>query len=84
MGPESWESFQGPLMRHQTQLPISFCGIGFLFIDDCAPFVFLRSWALMAPYLCSRFRIFDRPVLEEYVYQVEGGPHLLQSCLRVA
>ncbi len=38
----------------------------------------------MAPYLCSRFCIFDRPILEEYVSQVEGGPHLLQSCFRVA
>ncbi len=35
----------------------------------------------MVLYLCSRFRIFDRPILEEYVSQVEGGPHLLQSCL---
>ncbi len=31
----------------------------------------------MALYLCFRFRIFDRPVLEEHVFQVEGGPHLL-------
>ncbi len=44
---------------------------------------FLRSWALVAPYLCSRFRVFDRPILEEYVSQVEGAPHLLQSCLCV-
>jgi hypothetical protein len=64
MGLELGESFQGPLVRHQTQLPISFGGIGFLFMDDCAPFVFLGSWALMAPYLCSRFRIFNSPVLE--------------------
>jgi hypothetical protein len=35
----------------------------------------------MALYLCSRFRIFNIPILEEYVSQVEGGPHLLQSCL---
>jgi hypothetical protein len=35
----------------------------------------------VAPYLCSRFLIFDRFVLEEYVSQVEGGSHLLQSCL---
>jgi hypothetical protein len=33
--------------------------------------------------LCSKFHIFDGPVLEEYVFQVEGGPHLLQSCLCV-
>ncbi len=45
--------------------------------------LFLRSWALVPPYLCSRFYIFDRPILEEYVSQVEGGPHLFQSCLRV-
>jgi hypothetical protein len=32
--------------------------------------------------LCFTFCIFNRFVLEEYVSQVEGGPHLLQSCLR--
>ncbi len=37
----------------------------------------------MALYLCSRFRIFYGLILGEYVYQVKGGPHLLQSCLRV-
>ncbi len=37
----------------------------------------------MILYLYSKFRIFDKPVLEEYVSQVEGAPHLLQSCLRV-
>ncbi len=70
-------------MRHQTQLPISFSGIGFLFMEDYAPFVFLGSWALVVPYFCSRFHIFDRPILEEYVSQVEKGPHLLQSYLHV-
>jgi len=50
-------------------------------MEDCAPLVFLKSWALVASYLCSRFRIFDRPILEEYVSQVEGGPHMLQSSL---
>jgi hypothetical protein len=28
----------------------------------------------VVPYLCYRFRIFDRPVLKKYVYQVEGLP----------
>jgi hypothetical protein len=37
---------------------------------------------LVVPYLCSTFCIFNRPILEKYVSQVEGGPHLLQSCLR--
>ncbi len=37
----------------------------------------------MASYLCSKFGFFDRPILEEYVSQVEGGPHLLQSSLCV-
>jgi hypothetical protein len=32
-------------------------------------------------YLCFSFRIFSRPMLEEYV---SIDPHLLQSCLRVA
>jgi hypothetical protein len=53
------------------------CGMGLLTMEDCAPFVFLGSWALVAPYLCFRFYIFNRPILEEYTYQVEGSPHLL-------
>ncbi len=35
----------------------------------------------MAPYLWYRFCIFNKHVLEEYVYQVERGPHFLQLCL---
>jgi hypothetical protein len=45
-------------------------------MEDCAPFIFIRSWVLVAPYLCFRFHIFDRRILEEYVFQVKGGPHL--------
>jgi hypothetical protein len=38
----------------------------------------------MFPYLCYRFSIFNRLVLKEYVYHVQGGGgagggHLLQS-----
>jgi hypothetical protein len=67
MGPRSWEFFQGPLTRHQTQLLISFGGIGLIFMEDCVPSIFLGSWALVALYLCSKFHIFYRLVLEEYV-----------------
>ncbi len=35
----------------------------------------------MVMYLCSRFHIFNRSILEEYV---SIDPHLLQSCLHVA
>jgi hypothetical protein len=31
---------------------------------------------MVASYLCSRFRIFDRIVLKEYDFKIEGGPHL--------
>jgi len=34
-------------------------------------------------YFCFKFHILDRFILEEYVFQVEGGPHMFQSCLRV-
>ncbi len=50
-------------------------------MEDCAPSIFLKNWALVPLYLCSRFCIFDRPDLEKYVYQVEGSPHLLRSCI---
>jgi hypothetical protein len=46
-------------------------------MEDCALSVFFKSWALVVLYLCSRFCIFDKLVLEEYVSQVEGGPHVL-------
>ncbi len=74
---------QGPLVRCQVQLSISFNGICLLSMEDCAPFASLGSQDLVAPYLCSRFCIFNKPILEEFVSQVEGGPHLLQSCLCV-
>ncbi len=56
MGPGSLESIQGPLAGRQTRLPISFGGIYFfLSMEDCAPFAFIKSWALVAPYLCPSF-----------------------------
>jgi hypothetical protein len=45
-------------------------------MEDYAPSTFLGSWVLAVPYLCFRFCIFYRPILEEYVSQVEEGPHL--------
>ncbi len=55
---------------------MSFGGINFFSMEDCAPSIFLGSWAMLDPYLCFKFHIFDRPVLEEYVSQVEGGLHM--------
>jgi hypothetical protein len=43
-------------------------------MEDYAPSVFLRNGALVASYLCFRFCIFNRPILEKYVSQVGGGP----------
>jgi len=68
MDPGSWEFFQGPLVRHQVQLPIPFGGMGLLSMEDCTQSTLLGSWALVASYLCSKFRIFNETILEEYVY----------------
>ncbi len=54
--------------------------ISILSVEDYAPFVFIRSWALVVPYLCFRFPIFDRLVLGEYVSQVEG----VHTCFNLA
>jgi hypothetical protein len=51
---------------------MSFGGIDLISMEDCAPFAFLGSWALMVSYLCFRFCISNRPILEEYVFEVEG------------
>jgi len=67
MGPRSWESFQSPLVKHHVRLPIFFGGIGLLSTEDCALSTFLGNWALVASYLCYRFCIVDRLILEEYV-----------------
>jgi hypothetical protein len=40
MGSRLWESFKGPLVKCQIQLPTSFGGIGFLFMEDCTPSFF--------------------------------------------
>jgi hypothetical protein len=63
----SWEFFQGPLMRRHARLLISFSGISILSIENYAPSVFPGSWVLVASYMCSRFHIFDKPILEGYV-----------------
>jgi hypothetical protein len=42
-------------------------------MEDFAPSIFLKSWVLVVLYLCSRFHIFDIPILEEYFFQVGGG-----------
>jgi hypothetical protein len=36
-------------------------------MEDYALSIFLMSCAMVVRYLCFRFHIFDRPILEEYV-----------------
>jgi hypothetical protein len=43
MGLGSWEFIQGPLVGCQALLLISFNGIGFSSMEDCAPFTFLGN-----------------------------------------
>jgi hypothetical protein len=68
MSSRLWEYFQGPSTRHYVRFLISFGGIGLLSMEDCIPLVFLRSWVLMVLYLCSKFHIFYKPILEEYIF----------------
>jgi hypothetical protein len=42
-------------------------------MEDCAPFTFLGSWALVVSYLCFKFHISDTSISQEYVFQVEGA-----------
>jgi len=60
--------FSGPFNEALGSTTISIGGINFFSMEDCAPSTFLRSWALVAPYLCFRFCIFDKTILEKYVY----------------
>ncbi len=49
-------------------------------MDNCAPFVFLGSWASVIFYSCFKFCIFNILVLEEYFFKLRA-PHLFESCL---
>jgi hypothetical protein len=69
-----------PLKKHQVQLLISLGDICLFSMEDCAPLIFLGNWALVVPYLCFRFHIFNKLVLDKCVFQVEGShvthPHI--------
>ncbi len=54
----------------------------FLYGGVC-PIYFFRELGSSGSLFVFKFHIFDKPILEEYVSQVEGGSHLLQSCLCV-
>jgi hypothetical protein len=69
-------------VRHEAWQPIFFGDIGLLFMKVFASIVFLRRWALMALYLCFKFLIFDKLILEEDFFKLKG-PHLFQSYLHV-
>jgi len=73
MGLGLYGSFHGPLAKRQAWLSISFGGIGISTMEDCAPSSFLRSWVLVVLYLCSRFCIFDKLVMERYFFKLKGA-----------
>jgi hypothetical protein len=62
--------FLGPLSEASslTTNILFFGGICFLSMEDCAPSIFLGSWALVVRYLCSKFQIFDTPILEKICF----------------
>jgi hypothetical protein len=66
--------FLGPLSEVLGSITVILWWYRFLSMEDCAPSTFLGSWALVALYLCFKFRIFYRTFLEEYVSHVKGGP----------
>jgi len=71
------ESFQGLLVRCQAQLSISFGGIGFLFMEDYAPSIFLGSSILAILYLCSRLSGRRAHICFNHVYVQHGMTFLL-------
>jgi len=48
-------------------------------MEICAPFVFLGNWALVVPYLCSKFHIFNRLFWKNMFFR-SRGPTPFQSC----
>jgi hypothetical protein len=73
MGLGSWEFIQGLLPKTSSAITDFLWWYKFLSMEDYAPSTFLGSWALVPPYLCFKFHIFNRPILKKYVSQVKGG-----------
>jgi hypothetical protein len=58
------------LARHHVQLRISFRGIGFFFMEDCAPFIFIRNWCCNSSFgLMTKARVCKRVRAESEAWE---------------
>jgi hypothetical protein len=60
--------FSGPLNKASSSTTDILWWYMFFLYRGLCPICFLGSWVMVVPYLCSRFHIFDKPVLDKYVY----------------
>jgi hypothetical protein len=65
LGPRSFNSLEGPLVRKQASLPITFGGIRVISTSIIAPTTYLGSWALVTSIIVASFMVDQRPFLFE-------------------
>ncbi len=65
LSPRSFDSPKRPLVHKYASFPITFSGIGLISTSTIAPTAYLRSWALVALIIATRFMVDQYPFLLE-------------------
>ncbi len=55
-----FDSLEGPLVRKQVSLPITFSGIEFILTSTITPTTYLGNWALITLVIAIRFMVDQR------------------------
>ncbi len=82
LGPGSLECFEAPLVCQHVALPISNGGVVLISLKVIAPITYLRSWALVAPIICSKFLLDFCLFLLKVIGVSNLGPFSFQVHLR--
>ncbi len=67
-GSKTMGIFSGPLNEALGSITDICWWYRSIFYEGLCPICFSKELALVVPYLCFRFHIFNIPVLEEYVF----------------
>jgi hypothetical protein len=73
LGLGSFDNPEGPLVRRQASIPITFGGVEFLKAFNIAPIAYLGSCSLVISVIAARFMVDHRPFLLETLAQVDNN-----------
>jgi hypothetical protein len=83
LGPRSFDSPWGPLVRKQASFPITFGGIGFVSTSTITRTIYLRSWAFVIAIIVDRFMLNQHPFLLEALAWVDNDTFPFEQHFKV-